>query len=182
MGAPKRDSVSDLDQMVRKTVRSGIIRSEPRVTDIRQVETAFKYQRKTQTWEEIYCNECNDFKAGLERQANVLRNDPNKKGWARLAEIRVALLDHSKQIGMIAGVAMAMVEKEGHCKTVSMAPSRWFPGTNGASEITEFCAIMGYALTMLAYELERDLENNKKVLRYLKQLIEDMSEDFYINA
>ncbi|CAG8067358.1 unnamed protein product [Penicillium salamii] len=181
MGASKRDSVSDLDQMVSESLCSGKMRvtdkyicSESRVTDISQVETAFKYQRKTQTWEAIYGNECNDFKAGLERQANVLRNDPNKKGYARLVEIRVALLDLSKQVEMIAGVAMAMVEKEGHCETVSKAPSQWFSGTNGESEINQFCAIMECALDMLAYELEREMENNKKILGYLEQLIEDM--------
>lgn len=130
------------------------------------------------TWEEIYQEECLSFKASLETQARILRNDPESQGVDRINDVRKELISLSHQAERIKEAAFEMVDETPDSVYVRNATPEWLSSRFGDPQLEQVCISMEYSLDRLAFELRSDPSMDLMVAGHLEQMTDDIEMDF----
>ena len=130
------------------------------------------------TWEEIYQDECLSFKACLETQARILRNDPESQGVDRINDVRIKLISLSHQAERIKEAAFEMVDETPDSVYVRNATPEWLSTRFGDPQLEQVCISMEYSLDRLAFELRSDPSMDLMVAGHLEQMTDDIEMDF----
>ncbi|KGO78122.1 hypothetical protein PITC_041530 [Penicillium italicum] len=130
------------------------------------------------TWEEIYREECLSFKASLEAQAQILRNDPESQGVDRIKGVRKELILLSHQAERIKEAAFEMVDETPDSIYVRNATPEWLSPRFGDPQLEQVCISMEYSLDRLAFELRSDPSMDLMVAGHLEQMTDDIEMDF----
>ncbi|CAI7617918.1 unnamed protein product [Penicillium viridicatum] len=131
-----------------------------------------------ESWEEIYREECLSFKASLEIQAQILRNDPEGQGVDRIKDVRKKLISLSHQAERIKEAAFEMVEETPDSVYVRNATPEWLSSRFGDPQLEQVCISMEYSLDRLAFELRSDPSIDLMVAAHLEQMTDDIEMDF----
>ncbi|CDM30295.1 hypothetical protein DTO013E5_9276 [Penicillium roqueforti] len=130
------------------------------------------------TWEEIYQEECLSFKASLETQARILRNDPESQGVDRINDVRKELISLSHQAERIKEAAFEMVDETPDSVYVRNATPEWLSSRFGDPQLEQVCISMEYSLDRPAFELRSDPSMDLMVAGHLEQMTDDIEMDF----
>ncbi|KXG45624.1 uncharacterized protein PGRI_033910 [Penicillium griseofulvum] len=130
------------------------------------------------TWEEIYKEECLSFKARLETQAQILRQDPENQGVNRIHGVRKELMSLSHQAERIKEAAFEMVDQTPDSVYVRNATPEWLSSRFGDPQLEQVCISMEYSLDRLAFELRSDPSMDLMVAGHLEQMTDDIEMDF----
>ncbi|KAJ5158909.1 uncharacterized protein N7500_008560 [Penicillium coprophilum] len=131
-----------------------------------------------ESWEVIYKEECLSFKAGLETQAEILRNDPEGQGINRIKDVRKELISLSRQAGRIKEAAFEMVHQTPDSVYVRNATPDWLSSRFEDPQLERVCISMEYSLDRLAFELRSDPSMDLMVAGHLEQMTDDIEMDF----
>ncbi|KAJ5589168.1 hypothetical protein N7537_011846 [Penicillium hordei] len=129
-------------------------------------------------WEEIYKEECLSFKASLETQAQILRNDPEGQGVYRMRDVCKELILLSHQAERIKEAAFEMVDETPNSVYVRNATPEWLSSQFGDPQLEQVCISMEYSLDRLAFELRSDPSIDLMVAGHLEQMTDDIEMDF----
>ncbi|EKV12733.1 hypothetical protein Pdw03_1571 [Penicillium digitatum] len=133
---------------------------------------------ESKTWEKIYKEECLSFKARLEIQAQILRNDPARQGVDRMKNVRKELISLSHQAERIKEAAFEMIDETPDSVYVRNATPEWLSTCSGDPQLEQVCISMEYSLDRLAFELRSDPSMDLMVAGHLEQMTEDIEMDF----
>ncbi|KAI3198437.1 hypothetical protein CBS147311_6463 [Penicillium roqueforti] len=152
-------------------------------SDLNSSSSAQKAERSSsnfemKTWEEIYQEECLSFKASLETQARILRNDPESQGVDRINDVRKELISLSHQAERIKEAAFEMVDETPDSVYVRNATPEWLSSRFGDPQLEQVCISMEYSLDRLAFELRSDPSMDLMVAGHLEQMTDDIEMDF----
>ncbi|KAJ9492343.1 hypothetical protein VN97_g891 [Penicillium thymicola] len=131
-----------------------------------------------ESWEEIYKDECLSFKASLETQAQILRNDPEGQGVYRIKDVRKELISLSHQAERIKEAAFEMVDETPDSVYVRNGTPEWLSSRLGDPQLEQVCISMEYSLDRLAFELRSDPSMDLMVAAHLEQMTDDIEMDF----
>lgn len=131
-----------------------------------------------ESWEEIYKEECLSFKASLETQAQILRNDPESQGVDRIKDVRKELISLSHQAERIKEAAFEMVDETPDSVYVRNGTPEWLSSRFGDPQLEQVCISMEYSLDRLAFELRSDPSMDLMVAAHLEQMTDDIEIDF----
>ncbi|KAJ5383091.1 hypothetical protein N7517_001002 [Penicillium concentricum] len=131
-----------------------------------------------ESWEVIYKEGCLSFKAGLETQAQILRNDPDGQGVGRIKNVRKELISLSHQAERIKEAAFEMVDETPDSVYVRNATPEWLSSRFGDPHLEQVCISMEYSLDRLAFELRSDPSMDLLVAGHLEQMTDDIEMDF----
>lgn len=131
-----------------------------------------------ESWEEIYKEECLSFKASLETQAQILRNDPESQGVDRIKDVRKELISLSHQAERIKEAAFEMVDETPDSVYVRNGTPEWLSSRFGDPQLEQVCISMEYSLDRLAFELRSDPSMDLMVAAHLEQMTDDIEMDF----
>lgn len=131
-----------------------------------------------ESWEEIYKEECLGFKANLETQAQILRNDPEGQGVDRIRDVRKGLISLSHQAQRIKEAAFEMVDETPNSVYVRNATPEWLSSRFEDPQLEQVCISMEYSLDRLAFELRSDPSMDLMVAGHLEQMTDDIEMDF----
>lgn len=143
-----------------------------------QAEMSSSDSIELQSWEEIYKEECLSFKASLETQAQILRNDPESQGVDRIKDVRKELISLSHQAERIKEAAFEMAEQTPDSVYVRNATPEWLSTRFGGPYLEQVCISMEYSLDRLAFELRFDPSMDLLVAGHLEQMTDDIEMDF----
>ncbi|CAG7937804.1 unnamed protein product [Penicillium nalgiovense] len=129
-----------------------------------------------ETWEEIYKEECLNFKASLETQAGILRN--TSEGADRIKDVRKELISLSHQAERIKEAAFEMVDETPDSVYVRNATPEWLASRFGDPQLEQICISMEYSLDRLAFELRSHPSMDLMVAGHLEQMMDDIEMDF----
>ena len=131
-----------------------------------------------ESWEEIYKAECLSFKANLETQAQILRNDPGSQGVDRIKDVRKELISLSHQAERIKEAAFEMFDETPNSVYVRNGTPEWLSSRFGDPQLEQVCISMEYSLDRLAFELRSDPSMDLLVAAHLEQMTDDIEMDF----
>ncbi|CAI7641141.1 unnamed protein product [Penicillium crustosum] len=131
-----------------------------------------------ESWEEIYKEECLSFKASLEAQALILRNDPENQGVDRINDVRKELISLSHQAERIKEAAFEMFDESPNSVYVRNGTPEWLSSRFGDPQLEQVCISMEYSLDRLAFELRSDPSMDLLVAAHLEQMTDDIEVDF----
>lgn len=131
-----------------------------------------------ESWEEIYKEECLSFKASLEIQAQILRNDAEGQGVDRIKDVRKQLISLSHQAERIKEAAFEMVDETPNSVYVRNETPEWLSSRFGDPQLEQVCISMEYSLDRLAFELRSDPSMDLMVAGHLEQMTDDIEMDF----
>ncbi|KAJ5494369.1 hypothetical protein N7463_010456 [Penicillium fimorum] len=94
-------------------------------------------------WEVIYKEDCLSFKAGLETQAQILRNDTEGQEVDRLKAIRKELISLSHQAERIKEAALEMVDENLDSVYVCNATPEWLSSGFGDPQLEQIRPVNG---------------------------------------
>ncbi|CAI7610583.1 unnamed protein product [Penicillium glandicola] len=143
-----------------------------------QTEMSYSDLTELETWEEIYKEECLTFKASLETQAQILRNDPESQGVDRIKDVRKELISLSHQAERIKEAAFEMADETPNSAYVRNSAPEWLASQFGDPQLERVCISMEYSLDRLAFELRSDPSMDLMVAGHLEQMTEDIEMDF----
>ncbi|KAJ5951137.1 uncharacterized protein N7479_009550 [Penicillium vulpinum] len=142
-----------------------------------QTEMSSPDSTESESWEAIYKEECLSFKASLQTQAEILRNDPENLGEDRLKGVRKELISLSHQAERIKEAALEMVDETPNSVYVRKATPEWL-SSRFDPQLEQVCISMGYSLDRLAFELRSDRSVDLLVAGHLEQMTDDIEMDF----
>ncbi|CRL19434.1 unnamed protein product [Penicillium camemberti] len=96
-----------------------------------------------ESWEEIYKEECLSFKASLETQAQILRNDPESQGVDRIKDVRKELISLSHQAERIKEAAFEMVDETPDSVYVRNGTPEWLSSRFGDPQLEQIRPVNG---------------------------------------
>ncbi|KAJ5688029.1 hypothetical protein N7536_010648 [Penicillium majusculum] len=131
-----------------------------------------------ESWEEIYKQECLSFKASMQTQARILRNDPESQGVDRIKDVRKELISLSHQAERIKEAAFEMVDETPDSVYVRNGTPEWLSSRFGDPQLEQVCISMEYSLDRLAFELRSDPSMDLLVAAHLEQMSDDIEMDF----
>lgn len=131
-----------------------------------------------ESWEEIYKQECLSFKASLQIQARILRNDPESQGVDRIKDVRKELISLSHQAERIKEAAFEMFDETPDSVYVRNGTPEWLSSRFGDPQLEQVCISMEYSLDRLAFELRSDPSMDLLVAAHLEQMTDDIEMDF----
>ncbi|CAI7574792.1 unnamed protein product [Penicillium discolor] len=131
-----------------------------------------------ESWEEIYKQECLSFKASLQTQARILRNDPESQGVDRIKDVRKELISLSHQAERIKEAAFEMFDETPDSVYVRNGTPEWLSSRFGDPQLEQVCISMEYSLDRLAFELRSDPSMDLLVAAHLEQMTDDIEMDF----
>ena len=174
----KAPSVADIIAKITKGSRRKALVSDISV----DVQQAFRDVYHSGRWEEIYKGECLSAKSLLERQVDILRNDPNKQGQARFRGVIKQLRKLSNTMPFINGLADGMAGHEPDCKTIRKAPRGWFFADGAEPLVDEACIVMECQLDTMAFNLiNYGISSHLTVADSIEQVIKELQQDFLQN-
>lgn len=145
---------------------------------VKEIEMSSSDLTQLETWEEIYKAECLSFKASLETQAQILRNDPESQGVDRIEDVRKELISLSHQTERIKEAAFEIFDETPDSVYVRNATPGWLSSRFGDPQLQQVCISMEYSLDRLAFELRFDPSMDLMVAGHLEQMTDDIEMDF----
>ncbi|KAJ5827398.1 hypothetical protein N7447_004161 [Penicillium robsamsonii] len=147
-------------------------------TSAQQPEMSSSDITNLESWEEIYKEECLSFMAGLETQAQILRDDPEGQGVDRIKAVRKELISLSHQAERIKEAAFEMLDETPDSVYVRNATHECLSSRFGDPQLEQVCISMEYSLDRLAFELRSDPSMDLLVAGHVEQMTDDIEMDF----